>query len=86
MPRILAECGVRLIIVEGLPNAKIDGVCFWLDKVSPVIGLSLRFDQIDNFWFVIRHEIEHVLNKDGQDTRNNRFRFRCLHSGRKPSG
>ncbi|MGQ0485562.1 MAG: HigA family addiction module antitoxin [Hyphomicrobiales bacterium] len=66
VPRILAECGVRLVIVEGLPNAKIDGVCFWLDKHSPVIGLSLRFDRIDNFWFVLRHEIEHVLRRDGQ--------------------
>lgn len=67
VPRILAECGVRLIIVEGLPNARIDGVCFWLDKQSPVIGLSFRFDRIDNFWFAIRHEVEHVLRKDGQD-------------------
>lgn len=65
--RILSECGVRLVIVECLPNAKIDGVCFWLDKHSPVIGLSLRFDRIDNFWFVLRHEVEHVLRRDGQD-------------------
>lgn len=66
VPRILAECGVRFVIVEGLPNGKIDGVCFWLDKNSPVIGMSIRFDRIDNFWFVLRHEIEHVLRKDGQ--------------------
>lgn len=67
VPRVLTECGVRLVIVECLPNAKIDGVCLWLDKRSPVIGLSLRFDRIDNFWFVLRHEIEHVLQKDGQN-------------------
>lgn len=66
VPRILAECGVRLVLVEPLPQAKIDGVCFWINKSSPVIGLSLRFDRIDNFWFVLRHEIEHVLNCDGQ--------------------
>ena len=66
VPRILNECGVRLVFVEALPSAKIDGVCLWLDKHSPVIGMSLRFDRIDNFWFVLRHEIEHVLNKDGQ--------------------
>jgi len=67
VPRVLAECGIRLVIVECLPNARIDGVCFWLDKQSPVIGLSLRFDRVDNFWFVLRHEIEHVLRKDGQN-------------------
>ncbi|HKX00429.1 MAG TPA: HigA family addiction module antitoxin [Bryobacteraceae bacterium] len=66
VPRILMECGVRFILVERLPNAKIDGVCFWLDKDSPVIGMSVRYDRIDNFWFVLRHEIEHVLRKDGQ--------------------
>lgn len=67
VPRVLAECGVRYVVVEGLPNAKIDGVCFWLDKHSPVIGMSLRFDRVDNFWFVLRHEIEHVLQRHGQD-------------------
>jgi HTH-type transcriptional regulator/antitoxin HigA len=66
VPRILAECGVRFIIVESLPSAKIDGVCFWLDKQSPVIGMSLLRDRIDNFWFVLRHEIEHILQKHGQ--------------------
>jgi HTH-type transcriptional regulator/antitoxin HigA len=64
-PRILHECGVRFVVVEPLPQSKIDGVCFWLDSRSPVIGLSMRFDRIDNFWFVLRHEIEHVLRGDG---------------------
>jgi HTH-type transcriptional regulator/antitoxin HigA len=66
VPRILMECGVRYVLVEPLPQGKIDGVCFWLDDDSPVIGMSLRFDRIDNFWFVVRHEIEHVLRGDGQ--------------------
>jgi HTH-type transcriptional regulator/antitoxin HigA len=63
--RILAEAGVRFVIVEYLPGAKIDGAAFWLGE-SPVIAMSLRFDRVDNFWFVLRHEIEHVLNRDGQ--------------------
>jgi HTH-type transcriptional regulator/antitoxin HigA len=67
VPRILMECGVRFILVEPLPQAKIDGVCFWLDEASPVIGMSLRYDRIDNFWFVLRHEIEHVLRRDGRE-------------------
>jgi HTH-type transcriptional regulator/antitoxin HigA len=66
VPRLMSECGVRYVIVECLPNAKIDGACFWLGK-SPVIGMSIRFDRIDNFWFVLRHEIEHVLQKHGRD-------------------
>ena len=66
VPRILTECGIRFVIVETLSSAKIDGVCFWLNGVSPVIGMSLRFDRIDNFWFVLRHELEHVLQQHGR--------------------
>src|ERR1700682_1642216 len=65
VPRVLMECGVRYILVEKLPNAKIDGVCFWLDDSSPVIGMSTQHDRIDNFWFVLRHEIQHVLERHG---------------------
>jgi HTH-type transcriptional regulator / antitoxin HigA len=68
VPALLAECGVRLVVVEALPGSKIDGVCFWLDDAKPVIGLSMRFDRIDNFWFVLRHEIEHVLEKHGRSS------------------
>jgi HTH-type transcriptional regulator/antitoxin HigA len=34
--------------------------------MAPVIGMTLRHDRIDNFWFVLRHEIEHVLNGHGR--------------------
>ena len=68
-PRILAECGIRYVICEALPGAKIDGVCFWLDETRPVIGMSLRHDRIDNFWFVLRHELEHVIQLHGRDSK-----------------
>lgn len=68
-PRILADAGVRLVIVEPVPSSKIEGVCFWINNDSaPVIGLSMRYERIDNFWFNLRHEIEHVLNEDGKGT------------------
>ena len=65
VPRILAEAGIRFLIVESLPGAKIDGVCFWLDESKPVIAMTLRYDRIDNFWFVLRHELEHVIRRHG---------------------
>jgi HTH-type transcriptional regulator / antitoxin HigA len=52
-------------MVEALPGSKIDGVCFWLNEVSPVVAVSSRFDRIDNFWFVLRHELEHVDRRHG---------------------
>lgn len=65
VPKILNESGVRFVMVETLPKAKIDGVCTWVDD-QPVIALSNRYDRVDNFWFVLRHEIEHVLQGDGR--------------------
>ena len=66
VPRILAECGIRFVLVETLAKAKIDGACFWLNERSPVIGMSFRYDRIDNFWFVLRHELEHVIQRHGK--------------------
>src|ERR1700730_19289772 len=63
-PRILAAAGVRFVVVEFLPGAKIDGATFWLND-TPVVAMSIRFDRVNNFWFVFRHEVEHVLNRDG---------------------
>jgi len=66
VPRILRECGIRFVVVEALKSSKIDGACLWLDEHSPVIGMTMRFDRMDNFWFVLRHELEHVLQGHGK--------------------
>lgn len=66
IPGLLADCGVRFVIVEKLANCKIDGVCTWLGD-EPAIGITTRHNRLDNFWFVLRHEIEHVLAGDGKD-------------------
>jgi HTH-type transcriptional regulator / antitoxin HigA len=65
-PQLLAKAGVRLVFIESMPGSKLDGACFWLDDNQPVIAMTLRYDRIDNFWFVLRHEIEHVLREDGK--------------------
>jgi len=64
VPRALAEGGIRFIIVQPLPGSKMDGVTFWLND-TPVIAMTLRLDRIDNFWFVLMHELAHVMNRDG---------------------
>jgi HTH-type transcriptional regulator / antitoxin HigA len=66
VPKMLAEAGIRFVVMESIGKAKIDGVCFWLDQNSPVIGMTLRYDRIDNFWFVLRHELEHVDKMHGR--------------------
>ncbi len=66
VPRIMRENGIRFVVVESLTSAKIDGVCFWLNDMAPVVGMSLRHDRIDNFFFVLRHELEHARRRHGR--------------------
>ncbi len=70
IPTILAEAGIRFVIVEFLPGSKIDGAAFWLDD-TPAIALSIRFDRLNHFWFVLRHELEHILHRDAELTIDN---------------
>jgi len=65
VPHILAEAGVRLVVVEPLSGIKIDGACFWLNAHSPVIALSARYDRVDWFWHTLLHELGHVRARDG---------------------
>lgn len=69
VPKILIEAGVRFVLVEALPGSKIDGACLWLSDSQPVIAMSARLDRIDNFWFVLRHEIEHLIQEHGKEQR-----------------
>jgi HTH-type transcriptional regulator/antitoxin HigA len=65
VPRVLAAAGIRFLVVEHLPQTRLDGACFWLDPESPVIALSLRFDRIDWFWHTLMHELGHVDRRHG---------------------
>ncbi len=64
VPAFLARLGIRFVIVEHLRSTRIDGAALWLDDVSPVVVMSMRYDRIDNFWFVLAHEIAHIKNGD----------------------
>ena len=64
VPKVLAEMGVKLVIVEPLPRSKIDGAAFWIHGTVPVILLSLRYNRIDYFWQTLGHELSHVRHKD----------------------
>ena len=62
----LREHGIALEVVEHLPRAHLDGAALRLSDGHPVIGLTLRDDRIDNFWFTLLHELAHVgLHLDG---------------------
>ena len=60
IPKKLCATGVRLVFVRHLPQTRVDGAAFWIDK-QPVVALSLRMDRIDNFWFTLMHELVHIM-------------------------
>jgi HTH-type transcriptional regulator/antitoxin HigA len=68
IPVLLAKYGIRLVVVESIPGMKMTGACFWLDKTKPVIALALTYDRVDNFWFTLFHELDHIAHEEGQNT------------------
>ncbi len=57
---LLVKHGISLVIERHLPRTYLDGVALRLGDGRPVIGLTLRYDRIDNFWFCLLHELAHV--------------------------
>jgi HTH-type transcriptional regulator/antitoxin HigA len=57
----LRESGIPLVIEPHLPQTYLDGATFFLTDERPVIGMTLRYDRLDNFWFVLFHELIHIL-------------------------
>lgn len=58
---MLRESGVTVVVERHLPKTHLDGAAMLLDGKHPVIGMTLRHDRLDNFWFVLFHEIGHIV-------------------------
>jgi HTH-type transcriptional regulator / antitoxin HigA len=56
----LAKHGIILEIVDHYKNTYLDGAAFILQNGTPVVGLTLRYDRTDNFWFALMHELGHI--------------------------
>jgi HTH-type transcriptional regulator/antitoxin HigA len=57
----LQQSGIALIIEPHLPKTRLDGAALLDSNGAPVIGMTLRYDRLDNFWFTLLHELAHVL-------------------------
>lgn len=56
----LAKFGVAVVVEPRLSNAVFDGAAMLSERGVPVIGLTLRIDRVDYFWFTLMHEVAHV--------------------------
>jgi HTH-type transcriptional regulator/antitoxin HigA len=57
----LRELGVSVHVTRAIPGTRVDGCAFWCLANRPLIGLSVRYDRLDNFWFSLLHECAHVV-------------------------
>jgi HTH-type transcriptional regulator/antitoxin HigA len=57
----LATRGIKLIVVPHYRRTYLDGAVLLEDGKTPVIGLTLRYDRLDNFWFTLLHELAHYI-------------------------
>ncbi|MBI9111123.1 type II toxin-antitoxin system HigA family antitoxin [Maridesulfovibrio ferrireducens] len=56
----LQNKGIKLVIVPHLKRTYVDAVLLLEKGKIPVIGMSLRYDRIDYFWFTLLHELAHL--------------------------
>ena len=56
----LQRHGIGFVTLRHLRNTHLDGAAIRLANGRPVIGLTLRYDRIDNFWFTLLHELAHI--------------------------
>lgn len=65
--KFLQKRGVAFVVLKNLPHTYLDGACFKSPSERPIVGLTLRHDRLDNFWFTLFHELGHLnlhLNKN----------------------
>lgn len=63
----LKKHGIILIIEPHFSKTYLDGVSILINKDNPVIGLTLRYDRLDNFWFTLMHELAHIARHYDSD-------------------
>jgi len=56
----LREHGIPLIIEPHLSHTHLDGAAVMEGLDRPIIGMTIRHDRIDNFWYCLMHELAHI--------------------------
>ena len=63
----LKKHGIKLVIEPHLPKTHLDGATLLMEKDNPVIGMTLRRNRLDNFWFTLMHELAHIARHYDKD-------------------
>lgn len=57
----LRSLGVIVIVEKHLRKTYLDGSLILKRDKNPIIGMTIRYDRIDYFWFTLMHEIAHLI-------------------------
>ncbi|HEX7343010.1 MAG TPA: ImmA/IrrE family metallo-endopeptidase [bacterium] len=57
---LMNKYGIHLIIEPHFGRTYLDGAAMMLNDSTPIIGLTLRHNRLDNFWFTLMHELVHL--------------------------
>ena len=57
---VLSNYGVKLVYQKKGDKTPVDGISFW-SHGNPAIGMSLRYNKLDNFAFTLFHELGHIF-------------------------
>jgi HTH-type transcriptional regulator/antitoxin HigA len=63
----LENVGISVIVESHLPETFLDGAALLVEPDFPAIALTIRHDRLDNFWFVLMHELIHVARHLSSD-------------------
>lgn len=64
----LLSKGIIMIIEPPFKGTRLDGAAIFVNKDNPIIGLTLRFNRLDSFWFTLMHELAHLaLHSENDD-------------------
>lgn len=58
--QLLANYGIKFIVEKKLEKMPVDGYSFWVGE-NPTIVMTKRLNRIDNFAFVLFHELGHIV-------------------------
>jgi HTH-type transcriptional regulator/antitoxin HigA len=58
--KFLEDRGITTVVEPHLPSTHLDGAAMLSRNGTPIIGLTLREDRLDNFWFTLIHELVHA--------------------------
>lgn len=63
----LEKLGICVVIEPHLKGTMLDGAALKDVDGTPVIGLTIRHDRLDNFWFTLLHEVVHIWKHVGEN-------------------